>query len=404
MFKQIELINFQSHKHTVLDLKPGINVITGKSHVGKSSIFRAIRWVVFNRPLNVDFLSFFAKKDEPCIVRIVLDSGDVVERIKGKNLNLYKLNGTEFKAIRTDVPKEIKDVLRITDINLQPQHNPYFLIGSKPSEVMRVINTLIGLDVAQELINIGKNLKSGVSKDIKYVTQEIARLRTKHDELQNIYDDVVDDIAKLEKYHEKIEDYSEISYKLEKLLNEIYTINCQLDEYKVLDKCQIRLKKLDKLKSLYDSHYEEWDRLDKIIKDMQYVIDSIESFDITEKHVRKMKQLEVLHSKITKLDNNISSLVDVINELSSIDRAIDGYIVIDSSKMARLEKLKQEYDVKNQDCNKLADVLSKLNQVSEGIERLTKEINKYEHELTSNLGDICPLCKQPINKEVMNGR
>jgi chromosome segregation ATPase len=38
MLKRIELINFMSHKHMVLDLAPGLSVLVGPNNCGKSAV------------------------------------------------------------------------------------------------------------------------------------------------------------------------------------------------------------------------------------------------------------------------------------------------------------------------------------------------------------------------------
>ena len=75
--KKLDLINFQSHKFTSLELADGLNVIVGPSDNGKTSILRAIRWVLFNEPQgmsmlrnNEDFVSvrIYFNNDYSCLL------------------------------------------------------------------------------------------------------------------------------------------------------------------------------------------------------------------------------------------------------------------------------------------------------------------------------------------------
>ena len=45
MIKSIELTNFESHKHSEFVFSPYINIITGQSNHGKSSIIRGLYWI-----------------------------------------------------------------------------------------------------------------------------------------------------------------------------------------------------------------------------------------------------------------------------------------------------------------------------------------------------------------------
>ncbi|WP_035425703.1 AAA family ATPase, partial [Halalkalibacterium ligniniphilum] len=52
----VRLENFQSHLDTSIDFSTGLNVIVGQSDSGKTSILRAIRWVLYNQPRGTDFM------------------------------------------------------------------------------------------------------------------------------------------------------------------------------------------------------------------------------------------------------------------------------------------------------------------------------------------------------------
>src|SRR5687767_10377413 len=88
--KQIRLSNFQSHADTTVDLHPGVNVIIGHSNVGKSAIFRALNWVLRNRPSGTGFIRHGQKEVE---VTISSDEGCVL-RQRGKSKNSYQVTRT----------------------------------------------------------------------------------------------------------------------------------------------------------------------------------------------------------------------------------------------------------------------------------------------------------------------
>ena len=60
--KTLEIKNFQSHAHTIINFDEGINIVQGTSNAGKSAINRAIVWALGNKPRG----DFFIKKGTSC--------------------------------------------------------------------------------------------------------------------------------------------------------------------------------------------------------------------------------------------------------------------------------------------------------------------------------------------------
>lgn len=87
-FQKLIIENFQSHEYTEIEFVPGLNVFVGPSDSGKSSILRALRWVLFNQPRGADFIRTGAKK---CQVRLILEDGTEIIRIRSKSVNRYVL-------------------------------------------------------------------------------------------------------------------------------------------------------------------------------------------------------------------------------------------------------------------------------------------------------------------------
>uniref|UniRef100_A0A6M3JRS6 Putative ATPase domain containing protein n=1 Tax=viral metagenome TaxID=1070528 RepID=A0A6M3JRS6_9ZZZZ len=150
MLTFIEAINFQRHRHTRLDLSDGVNALVGDSDAGKSSIFRLVYWVVFNRPLGDEFISHWADTAE---ARIGLAEGLMVGRVRGKAGNYYYIEHPdgkreEFKAPGSGPPPDaIIKLLNIDTINFQGQMAGPFLLGDSSAEVARFLNRIVDLEV-----------------------------------------------------------------------------------------------------------------------------------------------------------------------------------------------------------------------------------------------------------------
>lgn len=142
MIEILRLRNFQAHEDLLIQLGP-ITVIKGESDRGKSSIIRAIGWVLFN-DLRGD--SFIRNGAEWTKVYLRVD-GKTLLRQRGKH-NLYKLDGETFKAFGAGaVPDPIKRLLNVSEVNLQTQHENPFWVMDSPGQVSKKLNDLANLEI-----------------------------------------------------------------------------------------------------------------------------------------------------------------------------------------------------------------------------------------------------------------
>src|SRR5437868_1166338 len=119
MLRALQLKGFQSHKLSRLEFVPGVNILIGDTNSGKSSIIRALYWLVNNRPSGQSFIN-----GKECSVSIETDKGSVTRcRLP---FNGYLVNDTKFTAIGTSVPSEVVEILNLSDINFQLQLAPHF--------------------------------------------------------------------------------------------------------------------------------------------------------------------------------------------------------------------------------------------------------------------------------------
>ena len=122
MLKSLKLKEFQNHERSELKFSEGLNVIRGASDNGKSAIIRGLRWIVENRPTGEGFRRTDGEGNNTVVEATF--GHDIVKRVKGKK-NIYILNGQEYKAVGTGIPKEISDVIDFNDTNHQTQFSPH---------------------------------------------------------------------------------------------------------------------------------------------------------------------------------------------------------------------------------------------------------------------------------------
>ena len=143
MIRELRIRNFQSHENTVLQFHPGVNVIVGPSDSGKSSILRSLRWVLFNKGGTGAF-SHWSKKHMS--TSVLLQGKEDITRSRSPKGNYYQIDDSELAAVGTAVPPAISEVLNVTELNMQRQGDPYFLLNDGPAEVARTLNAIAGLD------------------------------------------------------------------------------------------------------------------------------------------------------------------------------------------------------------------------------------------------------------------
>jgi DNA repair protein SbcC/Rad50 len=196
MIQSISLTNFQSHKSTLLNLDPGVNVIIGPSDSGKSAIIRALRWVMENRPAGDEFRSDWAGKDY-CEVGITLDD-HYIERIKGGSTNIYNLtplmkdhfisgNQVEtFQSFGQDVPPPISQALNLSTLNVQHQHDRPFLLDDSPGQVARTLNAIVKLDKIDSTLTNVVTKKKQVANTLTGLEMRLADLEHSREQFPDL--------------------------------------------------------------------------------------------------------------------------------------------------------------------------------------------------------------------------
>ena len=186
--RSIELINFQSHTHTIIPLSPGLTLINGDNDIGKSAIVSALRGV-FDADSNDQHIQHGAKS-----ARVILDFGpDKVlswERFrKGSHKAVYELRepGTPAgvdplrKSIGSrDVPEWVREfgigLIDDLDVQLANQKEPVFLLGKTARERARAL--AIGGENAhvQEMLSLGKSELGEAKLTVKAGEREMENL------------------------------------------------------------------------------------------------------------------------------------------------------------------------------------------------------------------------------------
>jgi exonuclease SbcC len=134
MIKRIELVNFMSHEHTVIEPAPGLTVLIGPNNCGKSAVVAALQILCTN-----DKSTYVMRHDEKqCSVVIETDDGHSIEW-RRKTSPSYVIDGKPFDRIKGELPPELHQALRLPrvetsakplDIHFGSQKTPIFLLDA----------------------------------------------------------------------------------------------------------------------------------------------------------------------------------------------------------------------------------------------------------------------------------
>jgi DNA repair exonuclease SbcCD ATPase subunit len=248
---KVKLHNIQGHKNSVFEVHGGLNVIVGSTDSGKSTIIRALKWLVFNRPTGDSLMRNGASK---MYVELTTDEGDVVRRERGV-VNSYSVNGQVLKAFGTGVPAEVTKVLNLSVHNFKFQHDPFFLLSDSGPERARVLNQFLNLDRMTDTCKKSAGYLREERARLKFLREESLDLNRKIEEEKPIYEaavkvlemiDEAEEAEKIVKRHKRANDLLVDLYLLERdgelLLD---AVNSMSDDLSECDRLFVRVKRFD---------------------------------------------------------------------------------------------------------------------------------------------------------------
>ena len=346
MISTLVIQNFQSHKLSKLKFSNGINIIHGQSDSGKTAIFRALRWAVFNRPLGDAFRSNWG--GDYTIVEVTLDNNQWVSRNKGKQQNNYTIGGNEkeeqvFSALSTGVPDQVVSEFNLSDINWQGQMDAPFMLSESAGEVSRQLNSVADLS----------KIDSSIEQANRFLRQVKATV-SEHIILKG-------------------------------------EISEQLKVYADVDEMNSILTSLEKKKSLADTSKNKFDKGMSLLADAETKRVELEKLPKLE-----MDQVEAVCSGVGELlilQKKIKTLLDRMEGKQKAETVLQeiGNIPDATKIRARLEELleaKQKFTVANEKLTEKEDLIQTL-------ENCQVKLVDEESLFTKLFPDVCPLCGKP---------
>ena len=307
-----------------------------------------------NKPRGDEYRRDDIANDENTSVSLSFKEGSYVSREKNPNtgLNQYLSSASEdpFKALRSDLPDEIKSITKIRPENIQSQGDRYFLLGKTSGQVATELNKVVGLKIIDDKLSKVKSIASGYSTRVKVLDSQI------------------------ESVSEKI----------------------KADKFALADDIKVEIH-------YFESKVDDHNKKDIIIKDISNAIDLIESEEkdsaYYDKIIKVCSDAKAIKKKVAPLKSKHSDLADIkmlaskINDEQEKLEDLNNMIALcDQLKPMKIEiaKAKSKYSELN-DVMLLRVEIEAHEQIIEQAEDTIAECREIRSEL-EKLVDYCTKC------------
>lgn len=355
--KELEIRGFQIHKYISCAFTKGLNVIVGSTDKGKSSILRALLWVIKNRPTGDSIRNWYIKEEEPVMVSVCDDNNNKVVKVRENKKSWYELNNEKFEALKTEVPIEVEDFFNISDFNIQTQHDPYCLINDSPGARAEKLNKLVGLNVIDITF---KNLNSRIS-NVKILITEKERKIDEHQKEIESFDYLVD-----------------VESLLTELAKEVSSFSSKETECQTIKEVLLNLSEIE----------AECSSLNLTINWDEFVCDLLSEITNFQRKEKDLITLKNLISVINDYDKNIESETD--------------WLTIEERKNELLQLIKK-YETE-ESMVLTVQILIKTILMSEKDETKEREglISKQmEFKSLLKKNKVCPFCTQILSDKII---
>lgn len=333
MITKVIIENFQSHKKTEVDFIAGTNVIIGESDTGKSAIFRAINWVVSNRPLGDSYRSEWGGD-----TRVILHTseGHVIERLRTASKNEYIIDGQVLKAFGSEPPAEVGEILQIDSFNIQEQMESPFLLSSTPGEAARMLNKAASIDAIDKTISGLKKSLNQLNSEILHNEQRLKQYSAEMKQYENL-PEIESRVERVEGLEEEKESISKRIKDVRRLSERVKWVSKELEQSNHIPPLFDRVEESEKQYSDYQTEETKSRRLHRIITrvgEIEGILEQTKGIeDIliqAEKAGKEITSLKesvekgiILRSRVIRIKEILSSISRVENEIKKLTKDYD---------------------------------------------------------------------------------
>jgi len=431
VIRSIELVNFQSHKHSIINFDSGLNVIVGPTDSGKTAILRAFRWVAYNDAPG-DFIKVGSNK---AIVTITVENDGKIQKITRErsrgSINRYIItdeNGKEkiLEGFGTSVPLEVQKILGIREVDfggivlrpnmLEQLDGPFLGKSVSAPNRAKVLGKLAGtekIDMANkelgtDLYRKGQEEKR-IQKDLKRLEENIKEydylptLQERIDALEGI----LQKLKKDKEIHTKLvllrDNLANIKREYARTQHILDTLNLIIPETEIiLNSLILAIEHHKRLKMLYVKFNDvliNIEKNEKVIAETKEIDNILSVISSANQAVEKYNRLVKLYQKYVSINQSEESnqsvlaktqfIDDILNDLGEMRLRINTYKLFKTFK-EKLDKITKQETVTSQQITK-TDSINKIfeieNSIRNKLERfldLQKRRNRI-NDLTSSI-------------------
>lgn len=382
--RSIRLERFMSHKDTILELGPGINVLSGPNHIGKSAIVNSLRVFAYNESADRQIMHGYSD----FVITITLENGKVLtcKRVrKGSPKTTYTFFEpgmekpiTEPPAKNGDLPDFVYQHLNIQklndlDIQLSHQKMPVFLLNEPKTKQATLLSAGLEADYVRQMLKAYKDWNDTDRATIRNEEKELSELTASLQKWDETFSgnnvslngaELGEQIAVL---HEKLLRLQHIDALVAKMTRaeKLSTININ---FVIPDAPSVR-----PVEQMFKLH-KQWEHSLKIsaikIPDVK---------DIKEPKVRPLDSIVAFGKKWQQAENKYSRLSEV--KMPEFSGTIP--VLRDTASINRLATTWNENE-------------EKLVTLDSSLTKTKAELIEIEAEIKDMCGDTCILCNQTL--------
>ncbi len=390
--------NFQSHRHTVLNLDEHVNVILGSSDVGKTAILRALGWVFFNEPQGT---AFIRAGETSTSVELIYSDGYSVKRIRNKKFNGYHINHPDFdepkklSGFGSSVPEEIQEITGVrkfeiadkieSSITYQTQLEGAFLLSESSIKKAKAIGAISNVNIIDRAIQIANSNIKDFRKNIN--TSEEA-LKNSEEQIKE-YDNLDERKQNLEKVKDL---YSELIQK-NKMNENLSVLNQRLDNN--IERIKAEENTIKSL-SFVDETYKTYYKLNSLL---------IKGADYYNKFMN-LRNNEALYETNMKIINNTNFLEDANPKFENVVSLIRRFNTLtninkDLERVEESQKRNEEIISGSKNLDKIYDTVKYTQNILNKFQLLRNLHNRLitiERTIAEVEKDIDPLFIENLSK------
>ena len=247
-----------------------------------------------------------------------------------KGTNSYLVDDVEYKALRSDVPKNVQDITLMKDVNIQSQHpsDQYFLLTDSPGQVAKKFNEVAGLQIMDKaMFKINSFVRECKSQSKVYDTE----IDSKKVDLKTLswVPKAQKEAEALAKFSEEIDICNDDICDIDDTLHNITFTEKELEDFETLD---VSISAFDKLKALSLKHSTKnlaAERVKNLILDVKNLDKRIKIYESISSAQTAFKSLDSfadsfrnLASKHLKIEGVIENLVFINSDIQTLDTEI----------------------------------------------------------------------------------